>query len=199
MIEYRKVKNPNKVGNRGPKTQKQIEANKKSGLKVMLINNPMKNPETVEKVRKRLKGRITSPRTLFKKGNKFGRLRKNTKISEEHKLKQSIKMTGRKGNEKSRQHLIKMVLTKNPMKNPEISKKFCGKNNNSKKPEARRKISESNKKNPRGFVNNKKWLITNPNSFKKGNVPWNKNLTGDKYKQHYENGFKNQYNEEKNL
>jgi len=28
----------------------------------------------------------------------------------------------------------------------------------------------------------------------KGNIPWNKGLTGDEYKQHYQNGFKNQYN-----
>ena len=33
----------------------------------------------------------------------------------------------------------------------------------------------------------------NKSSFKKGHVPWNKGLTGKKYKKHYENGFKNQH------
>lgn len=131
MVEYRKVKDGNRKGNRNPKTEKQLEASRKSGLKVMLTKNPMYNPKSLNKLRKSLKKGLEKRRknpifqkNLFKKGNQFGKLRKNRKISEEQKIKQSMKMMGRKTGRKMNETLIRMIIFNHPMRNPEFLKKY---------------------------------------------------------------------------
>lgn len=131
MIRFRKVKDGRRIGNRNPKTEKQLEASRESGLKVMLTKNPMYNPKSLEKLRKSipeaLKKRMKNPnyqRVLFKPGNQFGKLRKNRKISEEQKIKLSIKMMGRKGHPGCRENLIRyIILNGHPMENLMIREK----------------------------------------------------------------------------
>lgn len=123
MTKYRKIKNLRKMP---PKTKKQLEASRKSGLYTMLVKNPMKNPESVKKMSDKIRGKILSPQNLFKKGNKFGKLRKGIKMNEEQKRKISLKKIGVKtGNyEGIKAMMKKSILEGNPMRNPKYVKKF---------------------------------------------------------------------------
>lgn len=61
-----------------PKTEKQKEAAKIAMKKVLIkYGNPMKDELFKAKVSLKMRGRITSPHTLFKKGNRFWELRRN--------------------------------------------------------------------------------------------------------------------------
>ena len=71
-------------------SEKGLENKRKSARVQMILNNPMKNQESRNKISIKLKGRITNPNYLFKKGNQYGKQRKNTKISEVQKMNQSI-------------------------------------------------------------------------------------------------------------
>lgn len=123
-IETKKIKDLKKKGNKKPRTQKQIEASRVSGTLFMLTKNPVKNPEVVEKIKRKLKGRILTPESLFKPGNQFGRLRKNRKISDEQKIKLSIKKIGRPLKHlKKYQFTSEQVKKNNPMKDPEKARK----------------------------------------------------------------------------
>lgn len=97
ISNVRKIKYMNKVGRKmSPKTKKQIEASRNNGTLVCLIKNPIWDPESKEKMRQKKKGIITSPETLFKPENQFGRLRKGLKHSEETKIFISMKKLGKK-------------------------------------------------------------------------------------------------------
>lgn len=141
MTEYRKIKDMNRPGNVGNKTNRQIDASRKSGLKVMLTNNPMRNPKSIEKIKasapRALEKRRHNPnfkRILFKKGNQFGKLRKNTKISDKQKLMLSIKHLGKPVNPKSNAALMRyLIFNGHPMNNPELVKK-CAEANRKKFP-----------------------------------------------------------------
>lgn len=142
-----------------------LKRRKEASRVLMILNNPMKNQSSKEKLSMKKKGKITSPGTLFKKGNQYGKLRKNTKIGEAQKIKQSIKMTGRKlHSEKHKEELRTKWKENPPMKNPETVKRNI----------------ESRKRNRKIAANQKRRIasLTNPKVkktwFKKGHVPWNK-------------------------
>lgn len=129
MTEYKKVKNPNKIGNIKPKTEKQLKASRESGLKVMLTKNPMYNPKSVEKLRLKNIGRkrpdltlrniknnpIKNPEVLKKHTqNKIGR--KNEKLSMQRNGKPLKHL-------KDYQVTTKSMILNNPMRNKDIAKK----------------------------------------------------------------------------
>jgi hypothetical protein len=142
-IQFKKVKNPNRIGNKKPKTPKQLEASRNSGLKVMLIKNPMKNPEILKKHTQNKVGRKRPDLTLRNILNNPSRIKpvwnKNKPASEIQKIKQSIKMTGRK-------------IPNHHMKNPKSVKKNL---------EARKRIGKRKK------IKMKDWIII-VRRFKKG-------------------------------
>lgn len=108
-MSLRKIKS--KKGNRQPKTEKQREAASKALTKLVLTNNPMHNPEIAKRNADARRGKIYNRPSAFKKGNKFGCLRKNTKISEERKIMHSMKMIGR-GHPQSEETKRKISETK---------------------------------------------------------------------------------------
>jgi len=129
MNKFRKIINPNLSHKGIPKTKKQIEAHRRSGLEVMLLKNPMKNPESVEKNRIARLGKKYPKLTLR---NILNNPMKNPEILKKHTKNQ----IGRKNIKISMQrvgipliHLEKYQFTtkdrilNNPMKNPEIAKK----------------------------------------------------------------------------
>lgn len=109
-----------------------------AATKNFLTNHPFKNPKSLQKNIEARKGKIVSPKTLFKKGNQYGKLKKGIKHTDEAKLKMSIKRIGVDNNpEWWKKELSERVKKNNPMKNPEIARKNV---------EARRKnIEEKNK------------------------------------------------------
>lgn len=96
---------------------------KKSIIAIKNFTGKPRSREAVEKMRQKLKGRITNPNSLFKEGNQFGKLRKNRKISDNQKLILSIKMIGKPCSEKAKKINKERLKENNPMKNPEIAKK----------------------------------------------------------------------------
>jgi len=98
-MRLRKIKDGRQVGKKIPiKTDKQIESASKAMKKVLILyGNPMKNPENVRKAiqTKKIKYGKVPGGNHFKKGNKFGALRKNRKISDEQKIKLSIAKIGK--------------------------------------------------------------------------------------------------------
>jgi hypothetical protein len=126
---YKKIINPNLSHKGIKKTKKQLEASRKSGLKVTLTKNPMKRRECVEKNRLKQIGRKNQQTTLR---NILDNPMKNPESVEKVKRK----LTGKKNPKSSMRKLgkplphlkeyqftsAKMILN-NPMKNPESAKK----------------------------------------------------------------------------
>lgn len=126
MAKYRKVKDV-RMGSKNmpPKTERQLEASRESGLKTAVLHlskyqfkkghvplNKGKHhtEETLKKIRSN-----PNIKTFSFKGKHH---------TTENKLKQSMRMIGRKVNEESKRALIRYLIIKGPsMKNPEIAKR----------------------------------------------------------------------------
>lgn len=159
-------------------TQEGLERKRKSARNQMILNNHMENQESRDKVSIKLKGRTTSPETLFKEGNKYGKLRKNTKISNVQKMEHSIKMTGRKlHSEKHKMELKKKFIENNPMKDSKIKKK-----QSERMSKTRKRLAKEGKL-PNLFKKGNKIRNTGRTRFKKGCTPWNKCLTKNNQKE----------------
>ena len=105
-------------------TEEGLRKRKEASRRHMILNNPMKNLESRNKISIKLKGRIVNLNNLFKKGNQYGKLRKNTKIGKTQKMKQSMKMRGRKLHSKQhKEKLRERMILNNPMRDPEVAKK----------------------------------------------------------------------------
>jgi len=179
-------------------TKEGLERKRKSARNQMISNNQMDKQETRDKVSMKLKGRTTSPGTLFKERNQYGKLRKNTKVSNVQKMNQSIKMTGKKlHSEEHKKELRKNWKENNPMKDPKIKKKQIERMSKTRKRLAKEGklpnlFKKGNKirngKSPASKGKTKKDFPqlansglrkgqTHSGSFKKGCTPWNKGLS----------------------
>ena len=136
----------------------------------MILNNPMKDQATKLKVSMQKKGTITSPGTLFKKGNKLKRFKgkKHTTLS---KMKQSIKMMGKPCSEKAKKINRERWLKNNPMKDPKIVKK-----QSERMSKTRKRLAKEGRL-PNLFEKGNQIRNTGRTRFKKGYTPWNKGLT----------------------
>jgi hypothetical protein len=120
-MKYKKIKDLRRKGNKQEKTEKQVEAHRNAGIKKMIKNNPMKNPEIVKKTFGH--PQRNSGRTYFKKGNTLKRF-SGKKHSERTKLIIGMKNSGRKSSEKHKAIAREQMIKDNPMKNPEIVKNY---------------------------------------------------------------------------
>jgi len=125
-----------------------LKRRKVSSRNQMILNNPMKNEKSKAKLSMKKKGITTSPGTLFKQGNQYGKLRKNTKVSNAQKMKRSIKMIGKACSEKAKEVNKKRLLKNNPMKNPEIVKKNVASRKRNRKIAANQKRRIASLTNP---------------------------------------------------
>lgn len=177
IIQARRVKDfrRHRRGNPTPASEKQ----KAVARERLLRDNPMKNPEIAKKLSKKLKGRITSPNNLFKKGNQFGKLRKNTKISERQKAIIGLKNFGKKNSEKQKAVARERLLKDNPMKNPKIveKNKLSKKINRKVRGNQRRRIASLNNPNVKSTWFQPKVLITSTLVDKIINLYVNKKYT----------------------
>lgn len=124
-MKLRKIKDIKKGFKKGTqeKTERQLEAARLRGTRDMLLNNPMKRPEVRKKISRIKKGKITSPKSLFKKGNTAWK--KRTKESNERAGRlMGMKNLGRKKPENLDKIHREFFKNNNPMKNPEVIKKI---------------------------------------------------------------------------
>lgn len=146
-----------------PKTEKQIEANRRSGLYVTTFKNPMKNPEIAKKNAEARRGR-KNPQTTLR--NLMNNPMKNPEIAKKHSLKQkgrkyplsSIQKLGKRPSAQAMETSRMRLLTNNPMKNPEIAKKQKAKELETRRLNKLRQKSEKIKNNPNV---RRTWFMTN--------------------------------------
>ena len=171
-MKARKIKDLRKKGNRQPKTEAQLEASRIRGVKVMLTNNPMKNPESKKRM-------VETKRKKYRKypGGESGKPGKPENITygfkgkkhtEKSKAILSMKKIGFPAHPNQIKSARKLFTENNPMKNPEIVKKhptlFTTENNPVRNPKSLEKIKIGNIKN---YLTNKNHPFKRPEVIEK--------------------------------
>jgi hypothetical protein len=96
------------------KTKKQLEANRDAGIRTsMLYPDSLKEARLSSNSPKAIAKRMKSPavqKNLFKPGNQIGKLRDKRNMSEEEKMRMSIRMTGKKLSEDTKAKISMSLL-----------------------------------------------------------------------------------------
>jgi len=102
------------------KTELQIISARQTLIKRNLgETNPMRNPATRKKLSRKMSRRITSPLTLFQKGNNFGSMRKPENMQKSGRIMGRMNI-GRKRSQSFIEQARSRMLKDNPMKKSEI-------------------------------------------------------------------------------
>lgn len=169
-IKFRKIKDFRKVKKMPSKTEAQRIASSISGTKNFLQNNPMKNPAIAKKNALKRKGKISSPQTLFQKGNKYWmRVNPQSRILQGRRL--GMNNLGRKTSKLQKEKARGECLKNNPMKNPKYKKRMIA---SLKKTLAKKKEKAQQQRQTIANIKRRHHPNCKLHHFKKGHIPWNK-------------------------